>query len=573
VASHTLDAAGNLKTRTDSRGVTATYSHDALNRITRVVYAQGAQSQTFSWNYDQTGAGFSNGIGRLTSTQFPGGASSFSYDPQGRLITTVQTVVAATTVTLAVTYGYDAAGHITSITYPSGRVLYIPHAGGQPTSLSLAPNAGSAALPLMSGLQFEPGPGGPGALRSWNWELNGGALPHSRVFDVYGRMVRHPLGGAVRDITYDAADRITGFTHLDAASGQATTATQALNQGFSYDEPGRLTGVTTAAGSWGIAYDDNGNRTLMTATVNGTNANRTYAVDAASNRLLGLSNPTRNLAYDAMGNVTRSQEGITDWNAIHDLSGRISRLQATGAAGTLDVSYGHDGNGLRLWKLRAAQGTAGEGTGSPIRNCVTVRTVLGETLSCNFNAAPSPTAMTVYVYGPDGLMLGEYNGTTGAVLREYVWLQDMPAAAVDGQPGATSVYYIQTDHLNTPRVMLDRAGRQRWSWVAEPFGVNAPVENPLGFGAVKLNLRMPGQYFDEESGLSYNWNRSYDGGVGRYTQSDPIGLAGGINTYAYVGSNPLNFVDPTGLVKWSGESYQAGLVDMFGLTFTVLGKV
>ena len=97
--------------------------------------------------------------------------------------------------------------------------------------------------------------------------------------------------------------------------------------------------------------------------------------------------------------------------------------------------------------------------------------------------------------------------------------------------------------------MIDRAGVQRWSWVAEPFGNSPPVEDPVGYGAFTLNLRMPGQYFDVESGLAYNWNRSYDAGLGRYTQSDPIGLQGGINTYAYVGGNPISYTDPDGLQR------------------------
>jgi RHS repeat-associated protein len=115
----------------------------------------------------------------------------------------------------------------------------------------------------------------------------------------------------------------------------------------------------------------------------------------------------------------------------------------------------------------------------------------------------------------------------------------------------TSINYIFTDHLNTPRVITRANDNQIvWRWdQSDPFGVKPPNENPSGLGVFTYNPRFPGQLYDAETGLYYNYHRNYDPKIGSYTQSDPIGLAGGINTYAYVGGNPVNFTDPFGLVK------------------------
>lgn len=125
------------------------------------------------------------------------------------------------------------------------------------------------------------------------------------------------------------------------------------------------------------------------------------------------------------------------------------------------------------------------------------------------------------------------------------------AATITVSPAqAQGVFYILPDQLGTPRAITDAGNRIVW-WndpLGEPFGAGAPDEDPDGDGIrFTFNLRFPGQYFDSETQLHYNYFRDYDPGTGRYVQSDPIGLAGGINTYSYVNGNPVSYVDPDGL--------------------------
>jgi RHS repeat-associated protein len=88
-----------------------------------------------------------------------------------------------------------------------------------------------------------------------------------------------------------------------------------------------------------------------------------------------------------------------------------------------------------------------------------------------------------------------------------------------------------------------------WRWDSDPFGTTAPNENPSGLGEFRYNLRFPGQYYDQETGLHYNYARDYDPSTGRYVESDPIGLGGGTNTYTYVGGDPVSQFDPFGLTQ------------------------
>ena len=508
-ATHTYDEAGNLKTRTDSRGVLATYSYDVLNRLTQVTYSQGGQSQVLSWQYDL--AGVPHSIGRLGQASHSQGSTAYRYDAFGRVISKTQQVQAATganatTLTHVVGYEYDSVGRITGITYPSGAKLVLTYTNGQLSALALAKDAGSAAAPLVSQIQWQPF----GPVKAWQWEMAGGPQLHERGYDTSGRLVRYRLGGMLRDLTYDAADRITSYQHQDAATAAALPE---LDQFFGYDALGRLTGINTATASWSIGYDANGNRTGVT--LNGSTSS--YTTQSTSNRLQSISNPARSFAYDASGNTTADG----NYTATYDLAGRLTTLTKAGVTTT----YAYDNHGQRVRKFSST------GAGSTV----------------------------IFVHDQDGQLLGEYD-SAGQVIREYVWLGNAPVVVFmpdTGNPGgAPLAYFIHADHIDTPRVVVDRSNTVRWRWLAEPFGTTAAETNPSGLGPFAFNLRFPGQYLDQESGLHYNYFRNYDASVGRYVQSDPIGLAGGVNTYAYVGGNPPSYVDPRGLAgcKWVGTA-------------------
>jgi RHS repeat-associated protein len=171
-----------------------------------------------------------------------------------------------------------------------------------------------------------------------------------------------------------------------------------------------------------------------------------------------------------------------------------------------------------------------------------------------------PTGAAYYVYDEAGKLLGEYDANKNPIY-ETVYLNTSPVGVLK-QTGtaqsaniSTSIYNVYADHLATARVITratDEAIVWRWD-SAEAFGATVPNQNPNALGTFVYNQRLPGQVFDQETGLFQNWHREYNARLGRYMQSDPIGLSGGINTYAYAGGNPLSFIDPTGLDRWGDD--------------------
>lgn len=180
----------------------------------------------------------------------------------------------------------------------------------------------------------------------------------------------------------------------------------------------------------------------------------------------------------------------------------------------------------------------------------------GATLIATVTSSP-------YQYSWTGVAQGTYSVTAKATDNDG-GVTTSTAANITVNSGVAQLYFIHTDHLNTPRMIADQSQTTVWKWEqAEPFGDSAPIEDPDGNSQnFEFNLRFPGQYFDKVTGLSYNYFRDYDPGIGRYVESDPIGLRGGPNTYAYVGNDPLSGVDPLGLVKvygnWCGPDWTGG---------------
>jgi RHS repeat-associated protein len=212
---------------------------------------------------------------------------------------------------------------------------------------------------------------------------------------------------------------------------------------------------------------------------------------------------------DAPGNVTSDAASRT---FVCNQAGRLYQMfQGT----TLLATYSYDYQGRRTRKVTTA-------------------------------AAPQGAQTVVYHYDWQGHLIAE-TSATGAPIRTYVWREDVPVAQVDYSP-TRHILYLDVDHLNTPREARDATGKVVWRWESDAFGSTLPNEDPDGDGnKTTVNLRFPGQYYDQESGLNYNRNRTYDPAVGRDVESDPLALIGGIDTYAYVAANPLAFIDPLGL--------------------------
>lgn len=493
--SYGYDNAGNRTSQLDARGKYTTYAYDALNRLLSQSVPTAAQNVLFAYDTPpadcQTGETF--GSGRLARITDESGSTRYCYDRLGHLVRKVQSVTSGPNLTVGTTY--TSADRLAAMTYPSGAIVtYQRDANGQITGVSAKPTTSAAQVTLVSNVIYLPF----GPLNTLTFG-NGRVL--TKAYDQnYGidKVSDAATGGLSEDFTLDVVGNVNKIV-------ERTTATATATRTFTYDGQDRLTALkngTTVV--QGFTYDATGNR--LSKVLSGTTTTNTY--DPASHRLTQVATVLR--TYDANGNTTKN--GTPAFT--YDDRNRMRDYRANGTSVTR--TYRYNGKGERVSKTVSA-GNANN---------------------------------RYYTYDESGHLLGEYLAN-GARVQEYVWLDDTLVAVLSDHD-STTYQYVQTDHLGTPRAVINPVNDAiiwRWNLTNTAFGEHAATADPdANSVSYTFNMRYPGQWYDSESKLHYNYFRDYDPGVGRYIESDPIQLAGGLSTFAYAKSIPLQRKDQWGLV-------------------------
>jgi RHS repeat-associated protein len=374
---------------------------------------------------------------------------------------------------------------------------------------------------------------GLGRINGISYQLNG----QSGTTTLISNVTYYPFG-PVASITYGTGSNARTLTRSYdqdyVISSIADVATDGLNLGYSRDAIGNLTQITAGT------------------------AGNTYAYDAL-NRLTSvkdlINNPLDSYTYDGTGNRTsKTVGGVVQPYTYYP--GSSHWLYNVGGTGGIYRSYDADGNTTAIGTNAFSFTYDDTGRMQSVKsNNVQVKAYAydarGERVRKTRTGYSNEIQKTLFDEG--GHILGDFDGSNN-IIDEIIWMDDLPVGVLNGS--SQVVNYIEPDHLGSPRVVIDPTRNLavwKWAILNDPFGEFSPNGDADGDGTVyTLNLRFPGQEWDAESGLSYNYQRDYDSSTDRYIESDPLGIWGGVATYSYAKSSPLARVDKRGLASSLG---------------------
>jgi len=503
VTQFTYDAGNHVVSVTDPRQLVTTYSYDGLGQLWQQV---SPDTGTTTYNYD--GYGRRSSMTRADNTQ-----TTYGYDGLNR------------------TVSVGAGGQIQTFTYDTcthgiGRLCSAADATGT-TSYSYSPEG------WLTGRGFSIG----GTTYSLGYSYNALGQVASVVYPDGNQAIYNYTQGVVSGITLNVGGtNVTGasaITYRPMNAGMSSwTSGNGLVNTLNYDTDGRLTGISAGSvQSLSFSYDTANRIVGITNGIDGT-MNQNFGYDDES-RLVSVYSGAdiESYQYDLNGN--RTGQVVNGTSTPDTVSTTSNRLVSSG-----NTQYGYDAMG----------------------NTTTVNATPTYHYDA-FNRMDSAGGMAYYV-NPEGQRLRKTGaaGTTyfapdqgGSLLAEnpssawidYVWLN----GRLIGRMAGGQVYAIHDDQVGRPEAVTDASQNVVWRAQNFAFTQNVIVAN------VTFNLGFPGQYYDAETAAWNNGFRDYKSGVGRYLESDPIGLGGGVNTYVYVGGNPLNYVDEHGLQSTSYYPY------------------
>ena len=506
-----------LTAMTDARGNTTQYGHDSFGNLLTTTYADGFLEQrvydaignttSFTNRRDQATSSTFNSAGQVTYQAFADGTHvSFTYDTRGNMLTAAD--ASGTT-----TFAYDTGDRLTHVTYPTSRFLsYLYDSAGRRVRMvdqdGFTVNYAYDAAGRLSGLTD-----------------GSGAVIVTYSYDLAGRLSRKDMGnGTSTTFAYDAAGQL-----LHLVNG---TTAGTINSRFDYtfDVRGRRTRMATLDGQWAYTYDATGQLT--------------HAEFVSTNPLIPHQDLT--YLYDELGNrIATIENGVTTAYTTNNLN------QYT-AVGDATLTYDADGNLI-------AQTGGGENItyGYDTQNRLTSVVTPAGTWTYEYNAFGQRVAVvhngqrTEYLLDPTGLgnVVGEYSGAGAAI--KYVHGSGL-VSRTDAL-GATG--YYDFDVLGSTVGVSNSSGSYQNWYSYLPFGShltsNESVANSFGF---------VGQFgvMQDTNHLGYMRARYYSSEIGRFTAQDPIGIAGGLNLYAYVQNNPINFTDVQGTLGPGGFGTTVG---------------